>query len=104
MEPLIAPVLDFVCPSSRVLNPEWISPALFLVCGDPEGHVWCDTCLFLQKGCTLYKRVYGMAARHIPYMLSSAEIGCRGSNGGSPVQSTDALPTRPPRWDLIWGV
>ena len=25
MEPLIAPVLDFVCPSSRVSEPEWIS-------------------------------------------------------------------------------
>ena len=25
MEPLIAPVLDFVCPSSWVSNPEWIS-------------------------------------------------------------------------------
>ena len=37
-----------------------------------------------------------MAARHVPYMLSSAEVGCRGSNGGSPVQSTDTLPTWPP--------
>ena len=25
MEPLIAPVLDLVCPSSWVSNPEWIS-------------------------------------------------------------------------------
>ena len=37
-----------------------------------------------------------MAARHIPHMLSSAEVGYWGSNGGSPVQGTDALPTRPP--------
>ena len=47
-----------------------------------------------------------MAARRVPYMLSSAEVGCRGSNGGSPVQSTDALPTRPPRrayvFTLYW--
>ena len=28
-----------------------------------------------------------MAARRVPYMLSSAEVGCRGSNGGSPIQS-----------------
>ena len=38
-----------------------ISPALLLVCCDPEGHNWCDTCLFHQYGCTLYKHVYGMA-------------------------------------------
>ena len=50
VEPLIAPVLDFVCPSSRVSNPEWISRlhSFLLACCDPEGHVWCDTCLFHQ--------------------------------------------------------
>ena len=50
VEPLIAPVLDFVCPSSWVSNPEWISclHSFLLACCDPEGHVWCDTCLFHQ--------------------------------------------------------
>ena len=50
VESLIAPVLDFVCPSSRVSNPEWISRlhSFLLACSDPEGHVWCDTCLFHQ--------------------------------------------------------
>ena len=38
MEPLIAPVLDFVCPSSWVSNPEWISRlhSFLLACCDPE--------------------------------------------------------------------
>ena len=50
LEPLIAPVLDFVCPSSWVSNPEWISclHSFLLACCDPEGHIWCDTCLFHQ--------------------------------------------------------
>ena len=50
VEPLIAPVLDFVCPSSWVSKPEWISclHSFLLVCCDPEGHNWCDTCLFHQ--------------------------------------------------------
>ena len=45
MEPLIAPVLDFACPSLQVSNPEWISRlhSFLLACGDPEGHIWCDT-------------------------------------------------------------
>ena len=40
MESLIAPVLDFVCPSSWVSNPEWISRlhSFLLACCDPEGH------------------------------------------------------------------
>ena len=64
LEPLIAPVLNFVCPSSQVSNSEWISHlhTFMLWCGDPEGHVWRDTCLFMQLRCTLYKHVYGMAA------------------------------------------
>ena len=42
--------------------------------------------------------VASMVACHVPYMLGFgfAEVGCRGSNGGSPDQRTDALPTRPP--------
>ena len=50
VEPLIAPVLDFVCPSSWVSNPEWIAclHSFLLACCDPEGHIWCDTCLFHQ--------------------------------------------------------
>ena len=38
MEPLIAPVSDFTCPSSWVSNPQWISHlhSFLLVCGDPE--------------------------------------------------------------------
>ena len=50
VDPLIAPVLDFVCPSSWVSNPEWISHlhSFLLACCDPEGHNWCDTCLFHQ--------------------------------------------------------
>ena len=50
VEPLIAPVLDFMCPSSWVSNPEWISclHSFLLACCDPEGHIWCDTCLFHQ--------------------------------------------------------
>ena len=37
VEPLIAPVLDFVCPSSQVSKPEWISRlhSFLLACGDP---------------------------------------------------------------------
>ena len=31
MEPLIAPVLDFVCPSSWVSKPEWISRLHFFL-------------------------------------------------------------------------
>ena len=70
VEPLIAPVLDFMCPSSWVSNPEWISRlhSFLPVCCDPKGHVWCDTCLFHQSGCTLYKRVYSMAAGRVSYM------------------------------------
>ena len=36
MEPLIAPVLDFVCPSSWDSNPEWISclHSFLLACKD----------------------------------------------------------------------
>ena len=39
VEPLIAPVLDFVCPSSWVSNPERISclHSFLLACCDPEG-------------------------------------------------------------------
>ena len=39
MEPLIAPVLDFMCPSSWVSNPEWISRlhSFLLACCDPTG-------------------------------------------------------------------
>ena len=50
VEPLIAPVLDFVCPSSWVSKPEWISRlhSFLPVCCDPEGHNWCNTCLFHQ--------------------------------------------------------
>ena len=50
VEPLIAPVLDFVCPSLWVSNPEWISclHSFLLACCHPEGHVWCHTCLFHQ--------------------------------------------------------
>ena len=50
VEPLIAPVLDFVCPSSWVSKPEWISclHSFLLACCDPEGHNWCNTCLFHQ--------------------------------------------------------
>ena len=50
VEPLIAPVLDFVCPSSWVSKPEWISRlhSFLLACCDPEGHNWCNTCLFHQ--------------------------------------------------------
>ena len=40
VEPLIAPVSDFVCSSSWVSNPEWISRlhSFLLACCDPEGH------------------------------------------------------------------
>ena len=42
VEPLIVPVLDFVCPSSWVSNPEWNSclHSFLLACCDPEGHNW----------------------------------------------------------------
>ena len=43
----------------------------------------------------------GMAARCVPTCVSRAEVGCQGWNGGSPVQSTDALPAGPPRRPLF---
>ena len=48
VEPLIAPVLDLVCPSSWVSNPVWIYhvDSFLLVCGDPESPTCYDTCLF----------------------------------------------------------
>ena len=51
VEPLIAPVLDLVCPSLWVSNSEWISclqKSFLLACCDPEDHNWCNTCLFHQ--------------------------------------------------------
>ena len=50
--PLIAPVLDFVCPSSQVSNLEWISRlhSFLLAYGDPIGYVWCDTLFSTNRG------------------------------------------------------
>ena len=53
----------------------------------PQIHLWCDTCRPLDGQ-------HGGPSRSLH---ASAEVGCQGSNGGSPAQSTDALPTRPPR-------
>ena len=52
MEPLITPVLDFVCSSSWVSNPEWISHlhSFLLAYCDPEGHNWCDTAFSTNRG------------------------------------------------------
>ena len=42
-----------------------------------------------------------MVAGHIPHMRIS-EVGCQGSNGGSPAQRADALTTRPPWPAYVW--
>ena len=69
-EPLIAPVLDFVCPwfqmgfKSRVD----LLPALFLACMQAvitKGSSDVTPAFFTNRGvqCTLYKCLYGMAGR-----------------------------------------
>ena len=105
VEPLIAPVLDFVCSSSWVSNPEWTSClySFLLACCDPEGHVWCDTCLFHQQGCTLYKA----CIRHGGQSCSLHAIFC---NRGRlpdlirrpPAQWADVLSTWLPRPADYW--
>ena len=52
----------------------------------PQIHLWCSTCQPLDSQ-------HGSLSRSLHV---SAEVGCQGSNRGSLVQSTDALPTRPP--------
>ena len=50
--PLIAPILDFMWPSPWVSKPRWFCHLhmYLLACSEPKGHVWCCTCLSINRG------------------------------------------------------
>ena len=91
------PVLDFWWHLPWVSKPGWIpSLACFLTCAQqiPQIHLWCDTCLFHQYGCTLYKHVYGMAVARLLSHASGFEPPMQWWAAQWCVTKSDALPTK----------
>ena len=77
MEPLIAPVLDFVCPPHGFENPEWISRlhSFLLACCDPYHPLVSITALLLTRGtCIGMGEQMVFCSQHMPKLGTHCTI------------------------------
>ena len=69
-------------------------PKHLLVLGKPKGHIWCYTCLFPKKGCTLYKHVNSKLTFQTSLMQAAEGRHCSGLLTWAAVRFDLGLPTR----------